>query len=875
MMGSSSRQIVQRGSADGRRQPERPPPPWPLLWPALAFMGGIWLSETTGIIAGPLRWLPIAVPPVLLMVLLFHKSFRNKHRHVVLGLILVSACGIGFLRHQTAISRPPNHVCHLLSDEPLLTRLSGEVITTPVSRPTEKRNPFIPFDPPARTRFVLAARELRTTETAIPITGRIRVGVDAAQLGLRLGDLVELTGKLYRPLPPRNPGAIDWARWNYLQGIAAGMSVEGAPYVRRLVGEGTPFRRLVSTVRGLARMLLLEPDANVEANEGARLLDTMVLGQRGTAGRKINEAFLRAGGMHFLAVSGFHVGVLAAATWWLVRRLLRQSSTSATLATVIAILTYALVAEPNAPILRAAILGVLAALAFLGRRPYSVLNWLAFAALCLLAINPLELFRPGFQLSLVLVVGLLFGVSVFYSARLTRNRYEQGPSDANSLKELIVLRAGRWSIGLAQACVVAWVIALPLVIFHFGRLAPWGALGTFLLCLPVTILIWLSFLTLIANLVLPPVGAVLSVLLQWATDGLLMLVGLFEHVPAAVVEWPRPPAGLLVVSYAVILMLALFWRTRLPRGEEEWRDVARVRRGIRVRLTIAFVLILLCVLWPVLTRTEAAPGCCVHVLSVGSGSTTLVTTADGHAAFFDVGTDRNQDAGLTAARALRALGLSRLDHVCISHGNFDHYSGVPTLLQKMPVRRILSNPYLTEMRADHAALRLFFDLLPAAEHTIESLAAGDELSLGDVRIEVLWPPAGLDRAIWKTNDRSLVLRLHAGGRTVLLTGDIEQAAMRSLLAAEAAGRINLAADVLIAPHHGSVLRHDTAAFYTAVDPEIVAVSSARPRPKLTALLHDIFGSACRLVYTSDVGAITIQIPPNGEIIVETPFAESQ
>ena len=200
---------------------------------------------------------------------------------------------------------------------------------------------------------------------------------------------------------------------------------------------------------------------------------------------------------------------------------------------------------------------------------------------------------------------------------------------------------------------------------------------------------------------------------------------------------------------------------------------------------------------------------------------------------------------------------------------------MPTLLQNVPVQRVFSNPYLQELRAEHAAVRLFFDLLPAEEHTIESLAAGDQFLLGDVRIEVLWPPAGLDRAIWKANDRSLVLRLHTGGRTLLFTGDIEQAAMRGLLAAEAEGRINLAADVLIAPHHGSVLKQVTAAFYTAVDPEIVAVSSARPRSKLTALLNDLFGSACHLVYTSEAGAITIQILPNGEIIVETPFAESR
>ncbi len=113
-----------------------------------------------------------------------------------------------------------------------------------------------------------------------------------------------------------------------------------------------------------------------------------------------------------------------------------------------------------------------------------------------------------------------------------------------------------------------------------------------------------------------------------------------------------------------------------------------------------------------------------------------------------------------------------------------------------------------------------------------------------------------------------MLRVHAGPRTVLFTGDIESSAMRELLAADAAGTIHLASDVLIAPHHGSLVP-ESAAFYAAVNPQVVIVSTADERPKLAALVDIALGADARLLSTARSGAVTVSVQPDGELRLET------
>jgi len=870
----------------------------PLLLLTIAFLAGVVLSKLVGPCGTGLR-LAVLLLPLPALLLVGGRALRGGDAQfgaVGAAFVLAIAAGVGFLRHETVTTLPADHVARLARDEPTLTRIAGTVVTAPLFSPPQKRNPFLPYDPPPRVSFVLSAEELRTNDTPAAITGYLRVNVEAAAIDAGLGDRVEVTGWLYRPIGRRNPGEKDWAEWNRLQHIHAGLSIDSAALVRRDERPGNNVYRLLARLRGGVRSLLFEPQAGVEFDRSERLLDTMVLGQRTAAGREINEAFLRTGSIHFLSVSGFHVVVLAGSAWWLVGRLLRRSLRAAAAVTITVIVLYVVIAEQNAPILRAGTMGVLLCLAQLLRRPPSALNWLALAALLIVAADPLELFRAGFQLSFVQMLVLMLVVPPVYW-RLTRPANEgdvpadveppERPQSERLRMALGVVRfARRWIwrafVGALVTSVCAWLFALPLTLFHFQRFTPWAALQTVLITPLVIVVIDLAFVTLVAAAMASTLGGLLNPLLRWLTELLLSLVDRLAGWPGTLIETPALPTWLVAATYALAGILVWQLRAALmsdrARADRPQHDepVVHRRNVLRRALTAVLASGAMAGLWiggwraPV--ERSAPASCALHVLAVDDGSAALLIAPGGEALLFDVGTLENFDAGRTAVEAARALGVRRLSAVAISHANLDHFSGLPTVLDRLAIARVLVSPYFASAMSDAAAgAHRLRELLPDHPPAFARLEAGDQLELGGARLDLLWPPSDLP-ADWVENDRSLVVRVTAYGRRILLTGDIQRGAIRQLLAAHDAGGIDLRADVLIAPHHGSVLPTDSEAFYRAVAPQVVIASTGKLRPKLEELVRQALGPACTLYLTRRDGAVAVQLVPGGEIRIDRPYA---
>lgn len=858
--------------------------PHPLLYPVIAFIVGVSVSEYLGVAPADVR-IYVLVLGVMSILTAFALARQRRVAPYFAGVLVIFAAGLfGFARHQSELHLPTNHVSHYLTNEPVLTRISARILTPPQSAPAQAYNPFLPEAPSPRVRFVAEARELLTTDPSTPIYGLVRVSVEAEKLDAAAGDLVTLTGKLYRPIGPRNPGETDWARWNRDQRIYACMSIEDGVHVRKTgtVGLG-PVAAASLWLRERAQRLLLESFTPEDDGRAPRLLDAMVLGQRSSATRELNDIFLRSGALHFLAVSGFHVGVLMAAAWWLLHRAAGLSTRITAAIMLVMLLLYALLAEANAPILRAATMGVLFCAALLTRRPFCGWNWLALSALCILCYNPFELFRAGFQLSFVQVIAIFTLVPRTHRFVTRRVIGYAGDADADSWGGYIFRVVYRFVIGLIVVCTVAWLVALPLVCWHFGRVAPWGAVQSVMISPLVMVTIVLGFAALVTQAI-PSAAIVTGALLHGATAMLLKSADWLSGWPWALIEPPAPPAWLAVASYALLAAGYVLSRRGQPKVENVPPPVER-RIPDRKRLTAlgaGAVYAGVWLAWVLLAPTPRRDDPTLCVLSVGNGLCTLLKLPGGHAFVYDVGTIHNSDAGETARRAARAMGVRRLDFLALSHFNFDHYSGLPTLLKEWPPDAILTNAYDHSMLKEHEPIRAALSTSRAPPKIVvrqagESIAfptKDAEEPRGDVLVEVLWPPADLPDS-WRANDRSLVLRVTINGGRLLLTGDIERPALRELANRHIAGSLDLGADVLIAPHHGSVVPRDTEAFYKLVAPRIVINSAADRRPKLVALLSSAFGDGVRLYSTDENGAVLVNFKSDGELIVETAFATSR
>jgi competence protein ComEC len=158
-------------------------------------------------------------------------------------------------------------------------------------------------------------------------------------------------------------------------------------------------------------------------------------------------------------------------------------------------------------------------------------------------------------------------------------------------------------------------------------------------------------------------------------------------------------------------------------------------------------------------------------------------------------------------------GLSEIDYVLATHADADHIDGLNDVLRNFSVRSAL----VARTPADDPEFAKFSQTLAQTRTHLETVQAGDTTRFGEVEITVLWPPAGGDTS---GNNDSVVLRIQFGGRSILLTGDVEKAAEISLISSQ------LKVNVVKVPHHGSKTS-STDAFVLATKPTFAIISVGR------------------------------------------------
>jgi competence protein ComEC len=245
----------------------------------------------------------------------------------------------------------------------------------------------------------------------------------------------------------------------------------------------------------------------------------------------------------------------------------------------------------------------------------------------------------------------------------------------------------------------------------------------------------------------------------------------------------------------------------------------------------------------------------VTAFDVGQGMALLVETG-GHRLLYDTGPAYAPDSNggnRVILPYLRARGIGALDAMVVSHADADHSGGALAILENIRVSWAS-----TSLPAAHAIVRA------APRHT--RCEAGQGWTWDGVRFEMLHPSAeSYGHTGLKPNARSCVLRVSAGGKSMLLAGDIEAAQEAELLLRAPA---SLPADVLLAPHHGSGTS-STPPFLAAVRPGVAIFQVGyrnryhHPQPAVFERYRSLGIDRLR---TDETGALTLEF--NGQLSVE-------
>ncbi|WP_431358002.1 ComEC/Rec2 family competence protein [Sphingomonas glacialis] len=439
---------------------------------------------------------------------------------------------------------------------------------------------------------VLAVPATRGPARPLPtLPAHIRVNLVDADVPARLvpGAILELSARLMPPPPPGVPGAYDYERSAWFDGIGA--TGRGFAPIRIVSGGGAG---------GVGLRQALSQHIQQQAGGGGvgGIAAALATGDQGGIPLDDNEAMRRSGLAHLLSVSGLHITAAVGAVMLLVGRLLALSPWIALRTRVpliaagagaLAAIGYTLLTGAEVPTIRSCVAALLVLVALALGRQALTLRLVAAGAVVVLLLYPEALVGPSFQLSFAAVAAI---VSLNEHPQL---RAWFGPREQSRLARL-----GRELASLLLTGIVVELALLPIALFHFHKAGIYGAVAN-IVAIPLT-----TFVTMPCEalaLLFDTVGAGLP--FWWLTarslDLLLWIAHVTAAIPGAVAPLPAMPGAAYGLMVAGGLWIAL-WRTR-------WRRLGAVS-------------LLIGLVWALATP---AP----DLLVTGDGRHVAIRTADG------------------------------------------------------------------------------------------------------------------------------------------------------------------------------------------------------------------------------------------------------
>ncbi|MFM9935204.1 MAG: ComEC/Rec2 family competence protein [Novosphingobium sp.] len=507
---------------------------------ARPFERGPWLAVGFGVgiagwavLSGPWQWIGLLAlcGAVAATGAMIDREGEFGHvRTALMGMALMVAAGCTVIWVKSALVGQPG------IDRPEVAWLQGRVLDRQEEGARE------------RVRLLLSA-VVEGHPKALQV--RVNLPTENDVPGLVEGAEVRLRARLMPPAPPMLPGAYDFARAAWFQGLAATGNVVGPVTLVAPAEDRWSLRQWQQRLADHVRAQLSGSPGTIAA--------AFASGDRGAIAQTDEEAMRDAGLTHLLSISGLHVSAVVAGAYFLTIRLLALFPFVALrvrlplLAAGVGAgtgLFYTVLTGAEVPTVRsvAGSLLVLTALA-LGRDPLS-LRLLATAALIVMLLWPEAVLGPSFQMSFASVIAIV-AFSTAAPAKAFLAHHDEG-------------RLMRLARHLAMLLITGLVIELalmPMSLFHFHRAGIYGAAAN-VIAIPLTTVLTMPLIALALTLDLAGLGAPAWWAVGKSLELLLWLAHLVAAQPGAVSMMPGMSAGTFALFVAGLLWLAM-WSGRI------------------------------------------------------------------------------------------------------------------------------------------------------------------------------------------------------------------------------------------------------------------------------------------------------------------------
>lgn len=506
------------------------------LWTPVGFGCGV------GVYFG-LPWEPpwLSGPIIFLMLLiglLISRARAGPSLPWLIPLVLVA----GFTAGQVRTVMIPDH----------MLRYEGHGLVTGIVLSVEDR--------PARPRVVLGTVQFQARGRAEALA-KVRISLRRAAALPKIGDRVEVSASLRPPPAPSAPGAYDFRRAAFFQGVSAVGYATGPIQSLAASGDGGNLGPSIGLWLAAYRLDLSRRIIEALPGPPGALASALLTGERGPLPEEVLRVMRDSGLAHLLAISGLHMGLVAGIVFFGLRALLASSRRltlgypikkwSAAGALIFAA-AYLALSGAAVPTQRAFVMTGLVLIGVLLEREAISMRLVAWAAMAVLVFRPEALLTASFQLSFAAVTALVATYEFVAGRRRARGRAGGGWHGR------LALYVG----ALLLTSIVANLATLPFSAHHFNRIATHG-LASNMLAVPLAgfwIMPWGVLALALApigleNVALTPMGWGLEVLVAIATE-----VAAWPGAVIPVAAWPAATLPLIALAGAWLCLWRRAWR---------------------------------------------------------------------------------------------------------------------------------------------------------------------------------------------------------------------------------------------------------------------------------------------------------------------------
>jgi len=537
--------------------------------------------------------------------------------------------------------------------------------------------------------------------------------------------------------------------------------------------------------------------------DAGALIPGMVLGDTSKQNLEFKTAMKRSGLTHLTAVSGANFAIVSSFVLWCMQFLFSRMKFRLS-ATAIALICFIALVRPSPSVLRAAAMAAVLLIAQGTHRGRDSLPALGFAIGAVVIGDPWQARDAGFALSVMATAGLLL-FAPFIIEKLSQHMPEK----------------------LAQALappIAAIVFCSPVLVALSGYLSPISIIANLLAAPavgPITIVGFIAAL-------ISPIAPFFSVVLIW-------LIRFPAGFIAIVATWAAQfPVLTLRTGSIGFLFVALFTLML-------WLFKRKAKK-----IAVIAVIVIMSLTW--LHRWPAGDWDVANC-DVGQGDSMVLNLGHHQGILIDVGPDPLAEDG-----CLKALGITEIPLIILSHFHADHAGGLSGALKNRKIEQVWVSSNAEPLLESAHVVSLLVDVEKVTPQR------GYSVQLAQFTIKVLWPASGthvfasMPGDGSAVNNSSIAVLITSTDLTLFAAGDLEPPAQHELVS-DISG-----VDVYKVSHHGS--KYQDSELMAKLDPQVAVISVGaknaygHPAPQTIGALTRL---GAKVVRTDVSGAISMTV----------------